>query len=430
MIMEDYWLSLEERRQWDNLLRAIKNGDVIPVISTDFLEEGGHTLQDALKETSKFGADCTSFSELSDVVSRKYKHSDGIYYALGDEYSKKVYHPSNLLKRLLAIRYFPFIITTSYFPVVEQVMREIWGSDRLKVYNFTLNNKTDLQNPDDLRKPSVYYMFGRLSSEPHGYALTDSDMLMYCKAWLSNERPKNLSNELKDKYLLFFGSEHSDWLFRFIWYSMNQTEEGFSPTTGMVFREHEDSELSAFLKRLDTVTKKDPESVISKIEEGLKEYDDDEKFDVPRNYTDVFISYSRKNPELAACLYEKLTSKGLNVWYDRKALFAGDDWKKKIEEAIKTSKFFVPLITKGMYDEAQDYHEYVCEWKIAVSHSQGFTRKFILPLSQTESGYYDAVGVLPEFKNKQTVFFEDDKDTVIEEFADLVRKFVIDMKNK
>lgn len=61
-----------------------------------------------------------------------------------------------LLCKFLSIKYFPFVITTLFDPIVERVMREIYG-DKLRVLcfrNAPLNSKSKCNFP--VRKPSCF----------------------------------------------------------------------------------------------------------------------------------------------------------------------------------------------------------------------------------------------------------------------------------
>ncbi len=60
----------------------------------------------------------------------------------------------------------------------------------------------------------------------------------------------------------------------------------------------------------------------------------------------IFLSYVSEDEEWAEKIERKLAKKGINVWVDFKCLEPGCKWEIAIEEAIKESHFFVPLISK------------------------------------------------------------------------------------
>ena len=73
----------------------------------------------------------------------------------------------------------------------------------------------------------------------------------------------------KNRYLLILGNNYSDWLFRFIWYSMRSTTE--TMRSSMMVHDAIEPSLRRFLDRLQTFIGKDPEYVISEIERRVNE---------------------------------------------------------------------------------------------------------------------------------------------------------------
>lgn len=420
--------------KWEMLIDQIVEGNVIPVIGNSILLNNNleQYLIDGLAKQRGITSHPTNFSEL--VYDPAFGNREIIYSWLNKVWEKQLSYnvvPSPLLKRVLSIRHFPFVITTSFFPIVEQAMQEVWGDRTVKVMSFSNNPATtflagagDIKNPSDISIPTVYYMFGRVCNSSHRFVVTDTDMLSFCSSWLSTERrPPVLSSVLKDKYLLVLGTGYPDWLFRFIWYSMNLTEntrDPFSKIQGMMVDDKADDSLIRFLNRLDTFTQKDPLFVISTIEEKLAERNERPQIDKPRKDCDVFISYSRSDSALAEMLYDTLSSKGLRVWYDQgpDGLSLGSDWIGEIEQAIQTSRVFVPILTSTLEREKNDYHMYLKEWNIANRRAEGFRREFVLPIASENVDLYD--DYFPRsFKAANAGFFNEQHPD-FSEFADAV----------
>jgi hypothetical protein len=61
----------------------------------------------------------------------------------------------------------------------------------------------------------------------------------------------------------------------------------------------------------------------------------------------IFLSYAKEDGGKAADLYESLTATGLSVWFDKKSLKPGERWKSAISNAIRTSRYFVALMSSG-----------------------------------------------------------------------------------
>ena len=137
-----------EERQWDILFEQIVRGNVIPVIGPDFVHVNNKTsmqfLIDVISHYCQIGeGQFNSYSQL--VNDSRYQSSEinkysDIYSSLTDLISDNpVYfcqeEENSLLYRFLQIPYFTFVITTTFDPVVENLMRKIHG-DRLRVMCF------------------------------------------------------------------------------------------------------------------------------------------------------------------------------------------------------------------------------------------------------------------------------------------------------
>lgn len=185
---------------WDMLIEKIIDGNVIPVIGPEMLTLNGSDINTYL--INGIGRKLSmkklpnTFSEL--VYAPEYKNAYGnknrIYFQVANIFAKRKFPANPLLMRFLSIRQFPFVITTSFTPIVEDAMREIW-KDELRVLRFNNNPKEndDIRTGADLRKPTIYYMFGKVCDGVRKYVLTDTDMLDYVASWLSNDnhtRPK------------------------------------------------------------------------------------------------------------------------------------------------------------------------------------------------------------------------------------------------
>lgn len=406
-----------DEQLWDKLTQQIIEGKVIPVIGPEllmvkdvninrFIIEGlGRKFQIASKPNSfseivyapEYKEAFRKLDKKRDQANRDKVYRDQIYGLVYQIMAKKTYPATSLLERFLSIRQFPFIITTSFAPIVEQTMRKIW-KDELRVMRFN-NNPTqndDIKTGADLRKPTIYYMFGKVCEGVKNYVLTDTDMLDYVSSWLSNDnkaRPKNLCNELKDKYLLMLGNNYSNWLFRFIWYSMRKPDLSH----GMLAYDSLDEQLINFLERAETFTRQNTSEVIDQIISRLdKKMAENEliKFDQPEENMDVFISYSRSDRDIAEQLYESLTAQGKRVWYDKNNLTDGGNFMEEINRAIKTAKYFVPILSDNIIKEKNESHVYRNEWDTAFTVATSMGRTYIIPVAEAGFDFYKAA--IPE----------------------------------
>jgi hypothetical protein len=61
----------------------------------------------------------------------------------------------------------------------------------------------------------------------------------------------------------------------------------------------------------------------------------------------VFISYAAKDSKLASRLADQLSVAGFTVWYADEEIAPGDNWAKKIGQALDESDLMVVLVTRG-----------------------------------------------------------------------------------
>lgn len=409
-----------EETLWRELIEQISKGNVIPIIGADILIDNKPNLHQIIinvlaKEVAP-NKNPKSFSELiSDSVTTLRLHQENLYQYVANIFENNVLPPSKSLHKLLSSKLFPFVITTSFTPIVEQIMQEVYG-DELNVMEFQNNpsKNDDIRDIADLSKPTVYYMFGKVGfKKAHKFVLTDIDLLNFVSSWLSNEdnvRPKNLCNALKDKYLLMIGNTYSDWLFRFIWFSIRKYKLG----NGMFTYDNDkfDEPLIAFMKTTDTLTK---EGNIEVIEELLKSpelisIEKDIKFKLPQKNQDVFISYSRKDSHIAEELYKSLSDKGLSVWYDKFNLTEGCRFMDEINMAIKTAKYFIPILSSNIEIEKNEPHVYRNEWDKAIEVATSLGRTYMIPIAENGFDFYKSA--IPEKMQQHNAFFYSHEDGI------------------
>ena len=389
------------QQQWNELKHAIANHNVIPVIGPNLqiksvatpIGETTNAQQVLLSELAKYlhlQKVPSSFSELlydyplPKGYDRRYIYAQLTQLFQGDLSS--VFQPHPGLIKLLQTKQFPFVITTCFTPMVEQVMHQVWG-ERLKVRIFDNDPKThcDLDTEAEMDTPTVFYMFGKASNPREGsFVVTDGDMLSFCQSWMDDaHRPRNLVNLLQNKYLLMLGTDYSDWLCRFVLHSMKPNKK-----TGMLAGVAQEDSLMHFLRRMDNFIQTDATKVIdelcSQIEISTVQND------ALRLNTDVFISYSRRDNIVAEALYKALSERGVNVWMDRRSLLPGSDFMREIRRAITTTKLFIPILSHNITAERNDSHTYRLEWDVAATHAISLGREFIIPIVEEGFDFYNA----------------------------------------
>ncbi len=438
-----------DEARWNELTDAIMAGNVIPVIGPDLLvdkdEENGNLHQqliDLLASACEVKSRPTTFSQLvydKDFIYATNPHKDAIYSLLKDvldqvqsaDAGNTPLKPGSLLVRLLKLQKFPFVITTSFTPLVELAMQQAWPGKEIRVLQFRNDSNRDLKpgcgditNEQEMQLPTVFYMFGKYSIEPHRYVVTDMDMMDFCRTWLAggNGIPRVLSEVLKKRYLLVLGNNYSDWLFRFIWYSIRRNTDNMR--SSMMVNDSFEPSLREFLSRLQTFIEQDPEFAVSEIERRVRERTasestrkEDEKTD-----KDVFLSYSRRDAVIVERIYRALTARGLRVWYDMKDIPDGANWKNTFRKGVDTSRLFIPVLSMNVANEYMEPHEYRDEWNRAADIAAKMGgRDFIWPLAERGFDFYADSNRLPQaFRENNATWY-----TVADDFAEFAEKVAL-----
>ena len=219
----------KEGQRWGELIDAIMDGKVIPVIGADFLvdkdEENVNDLHqqiiDILASSFDVKSNPKSFSQLvydKDFLYGTNNEKDAVYILIYQILSQAIdegqLSPNKLMLRLLKLRKFPFVITTSFTPVVEMAMREAWPDKDVRVLQFCNDpnfnrtvGKGDIESELDMSQPTVYYMFGKYCDNK-SYVVTDMDMMEFCKKWISggSNVPRVLTEVIKKDTFLFLAT--------------------------------------------------------------------------------------------------------------------------------------------------------------------------------------------------------------------------------
>ena len=439
----------KEEKRWNELIDAVMDGKVIPVIGPDLLiddEEENEDNADNLHQqiinllANAYGVQSNpkTFSQLvydKDFLYETNSDKEAIYMLINQILTEAIkedqLHPNSVLQKLLLLRKFPFVITTSFTPLVEMAMRAAWPEKEVRVLQFRNDpdfdkavGKGDIESELDMEQPTVYYMFGKHCDEKR-YVVTDLDMMDFCRKWIAggSNVPRVLTEVMKTRYLLVLGNNYSDWLFRFIWYSMRPTTDIMR--SSLMVHDNFDPTLRDFLDRLQTFIEKDPQYVVTEIERRVTERLEQQKKDnTGHQYdTDVFLSYSRRDKDVVEKVYQALSNAGLRVWYDNNDIPGGADWKQTFLKGVRNTRLFIPVLSNSVAKEYMEPHEYRDEWTLAASMASKMGgRDFIWPLAEKGFDFYNEENKLPkEFHEKNASWY-----TVADDFT----AYAIDVKQK
>lgn len=384
---------------WKELLSEIRNGNVIPIIGSELskIEVAGKEKQlnefllDELVNKNEIVEEVSDFTQLKH--SREWKNmidegDTSMQYEVNKFYNNLNSTPSIYLRKLLRIKEFKLILSTTFDNHIELALQDKYGKENVKVLNYEIKKKYDDLSESDLideTKTILFHMFGKLGDIETSFVLTEDDLLKYMLNWINiSSSPKNLINYIQDKHLLVLGCDYPNWLFKFflhaIKYNIEKNTMNVISKKSVVADFHMDDGLDFFLSRIKTRFHNNPEAF---IEELLERYEHDE---VGRNEdkqtNDIFISYAHEDEEVVSKIVNELKNSKIGVWFDKNkdeqyGLVTGDKFEKKIKGNIINSKIFVPILSKNILADRRFFRK---EWNYAIEEAKGSYKNYILPI--------------------------------------------------
>jgi hypothetical protein len=439
---------------WVDLLENIDNNRVIPVLGSELLRfplDGkdvsfSELLAPRLGEMLKVGvSESDAGADPVNVLigqhlargGRPQEVNQAIRTVLNDT---KLATPGPLLK-LARIRQFKLFVTTTYDTFMEQAINEArFGGDRkAESLAYSPNDVQDIPcEAKNLSRPTVYHLLGRISATPN-YALTEEDRLEFLYSLpTGKKRPQMLFDELRQNHLLLIGNRFPDWLARFFIRlakgdRLVARRESFE-TIADGLMQH-DQNLVLFLKNFSYGTQIYPgDGAVQFVDELWDRYRErfgesgeespaDRAAEQAAAMPDgaVFISYAHEDREAAEQIQYALELKGVDVWFDKRRLQAGDIFDLEIQRNIQKCSLFLPLVSAHTESRLEGYFRK--EWKMAATRSLGIAEglQFILPVVVDDT---PETGVrVPEEFNK-THWSRLGGGKVTKEFADRIVQLV------
>ena len=369
------------------------------VILNKEIEPTGDISQYILRSiNANLGKDYKDFNELE---SNSVLGVDTVRNLLNDEnFSYDIEDISKELVDLLKTKVFRFVLTTTYDAYLETLMTKIWG-DRLRVVN--INDDASLH---DIRKelssyrdgerylhPTLFYIFGKaVSDESKKYVKTDDDAIRIIDKWIKFGEEDPILRFLRSKRLLALGCKFDNWYFRFFWYILRRDKGNESGKqrlrpgeVAITFIENDrsDDKLKNYLKRARIKIHGDARTFMAGITKIITSSELTpafrERLSQGRREGGIFLSYCSGDVVIAKKLFYLLHSK-YDVWFDHSSLYGGDDYDRKIEEAIASARIFIPILTPAVakdLSEGRIDNYYNREWRMASQLGD----KAIIPLA-------------------------------------------------
>ena len=399
---------------WDDLLSFIEERRVIPIVGPELLqvstERGPRLLYDWLAEklAARLGVDPASLPQpysLNDVVCwflAARGRREEAYVRLRGILKDANFEPPLALRRLAAITDFDLFVSTTFDQLLENAINQerFGGAPSTEVLSYAPNRVADLPSErDQLQRPVVYHLFGRLSASPT-YVISDEDLLEFiCALQSEHLAPEKLFHELEHSHLLFIGSSFTNWLARlFLRMAKRQRLSDPRDVGEVLAGDHtsEDDRLMAFLQQV---------SVRTRIYVGAERFVEElhtrwtarrkssastatpaapARFapparDMPDNA--VFISYAREDLLVVQRIKAGLEAAGITTWFDIDRLEIGDDYDRKIQRNIACCSYFIPIVSATTQRRLEGYFRR--EWSYAIDRVRNMAdgAMFILPVT-------------------------------------------------
>lgn len=438
---------MDKSNIWQQLSDAIQQDKVIPIIGDEFFYaevEGENVpyteflLQKLLekfpipqrpKDSSSIRDVSPDFNmiasniQISNIIASQYgtlMNPTNIYYEIEEIIQNNPIKCDEQLIEFLQKTDFNILMTTSFLPGLETVMKKVNSQLIVKAYD-----RSPRIDYDPNSGQTLYYLFGKSIKVNKGFMVTEDDLLDYMHFWHNLEtRPKKLCKLLGNKLLLVLGCDYPNWLFRFFWHSVKNfriyPENGV--VSGVVAGNLIDSEveLTRFLSRIQAHAYGSCSDVLRNIlsvmpEKTIKATPDVEQ-ETHSQDIDIFISYAHENSDVAIKIAETFENYGAKVWFDNSALVGSDKYDDIIRQQIESCKRFVPLLSTYTLNAPRGYFKK--EWSMAIEESRfRYGDPYISPLLIDNSDI-TSPRFPREFKDAHVLNYLDAN------FEDSVKKFI------
>lgn len=398
---------------WDKLIRGIRQGQVIPVIGErlSVVQDNGKLRPyiEVLAETlaSKGGLEGYSPETSHNLPQLAHQHvahggdANDLYDGLLNAAEHVAVSAAPHLNHLAAITDFKLYVTLGIDTLLQRALEFKRPTDSIEHRVYHPGEPQDIGSIWPLSLPTVYHLFGRISSMPD-YIVTHEDLLEFMHALQSsNNRPRELFARLSRCTLLIMGSAFSDWLALFFMRMSSEMRLSNRPTQIiMVDAElNGNNELDRFVSHFSKRTRLVSQPVNSFVEElGVRWLAQSGETLIAE--ADIFISYASEDRPVAETIRNGLLARypRLGIWMDNQGgLETGDDYTRKIHRQISQAKVFIPLISAhAAGSDANRFLRREWAWAEARAFDLGDI-PFILPVCADAAPDYGRAGVPDTF---------------------------------
>lgn len=413
---------------WDDLLANLEERRVIPIVGPELVAfEGGGaraTLNRlvAVKLTERLRIPPDRLAGefgLNDVMCAHLAargRREDLYPKVRAIVREMPLQPPEALRRLARIPAFDLFVSLSYDSLlVDAINAERFaGEARTEHLAYAPSKAQDLPaERGRLANPVVYSLLGKLSVAPD-YVISDEDTLEFmCALQSEARRPHLLFDELHNNNLLIMGCGFPDWLARFFIRISKSRQLSAQRGESEILVDRvaaSDPNLVLFLENFSYATKIAPLDAADFLAELERRWFERHPRMAPAspavaagsaaNAADpaaalpdmppgaIFISYAKEDLPAVQALQRSLESLGIDVWFDKDRLEAGDLYDLKIKRNIRGCSFFIPVISRNTERRLEGYFRR--EWRLADERTMGIadSMPFILPVVVDETPEY------------------------------------------
>jgi hypothetical protein len=287
--------------------------------------------------------------------------------------------------QLSDIRPFQLFVSTTFDSSLTRALNQqrFGGNARTRVFAHSPNELQDLPGDAlDSGDPIVYHLMGKLSATP-AYAVTQEDLIEFFHSLQSEtHRPADLLHELSSRNLLILGSRLSGWLTSFLMRMSKRQRLSADDKTDYVADEivSNDRNLVLFLERFSSATEifrdAGPVAFVNELHRRWTERHPAGVRPVPDAASPahelepgaVFLSYASGHRPVVEKLKEALEQAGVDVFFDKDQLAAGNEWEGKLRRNIRQCSLFVPIISQQTLTPERRFFR--VEWNLALEEAQ------------------------------------------------------------
>jgi hypothetical protein len=295
---------------------------------------------------------------------------------------------------------FSIYVSTTADSYLERAVNAVryGGRPETIVPAYGLESAADLPTGIDARQTVVFPLLGR-ANRSADFALTEEDVLEFVHTFQSAGTPKRLLETLRRSHLLIIGGGFSGWLLRFV-IRLAKPGRLWSSSTGQLTHYvadravTRDAQLLSFLQhplsgiRVFPINGQTHDFVRALHQRWFGRHPQSAgrvaptfpRVDDAVARRGVFLSYCSEDYEAAERIRDLLDAAGLDVWFDKRDLNAGDEFHKRIRAEINKSHFFVVVISRSAFTPEPRFFRF--EWREAERRAQfaPFDRPYVLPV--------------------------------------------------